>query len=371
MFYFTSYLGINPAHGCNLGCGYCVLEKDHPVPDKVVKDATAKFTLDAILQSDDIGKTNPVAFYNLSDPFLKQNIDDLMFILEGMEEHGYQNPVVLITKLNPERVKPKERILQRIAEFKNIKPVIMVTYANVPREIEPVSKNGRLELMARSKELGIPIVQYGRPLWEKWTPIDKVKEMVKETADKVDAVVISGVVVSDSIKAKLITRNVPIPPWDNRKGRYIKRKYQDAIVNEYKRVNPDLGVFVNSSCGISAALKIPHYMGYQWHFKRAYNGDYCPRPCSAGQREICHSAEPSIKCYGEDQKELHEGERKKVKQWLEKFDARRAMFSIMDGYVVAFARFGGQEVRKMRQHTGVYLYYHNNIKTLRSGEMFK
>lgn len=365
MYFFTSYLGINPAHGCNLGCGYCVLEKDHPVPDKVVKDATANFTLDTILNSDNVTKTNPLAFYNLSDPFLKQNIDDLMFILEGLESHGYQNPVVLITKLNPERVKPDARILQRIAEFKNIKPVIMVTYANVPREIEPVSKSGRLELMARSKELGIAVVQYGRPLWEEWTPMNKVKEMVRETADKVDAVVISGVVVSDAIKAKLKTRNTPIPSWDNNKGRYLDSAYRDRVIHEYKRANPDLGVFINSSCGISAALKIPHYMGYQWHFKRVYNNDYCPRPCSAQQRDICHSAEPPIKCYGDDQKELQEGEKRKVKEWMERFDAKRAMFRIKDGYLNVFARLMGVEVRMMRQHIGMYTYFDANMKDLR------
>ena len=63
MYFFTSYLGINPAHGCNSGCGYCILEKDNPNPTKIVKSSTAKFTLEMILKSDKVSKINGV-YYN-------------------------------------------------------------------------------------------------------------------------------------------------------------------------------------------------------------------------------------------------------------------------------------------------------------------
>jgi DNA repair photolyase len=367
MYFFTSYLGINPAHGCNSGCGYCILEKDNPNPTKIVKSSTAKFTLEMILKSDKVSKINPITFYNQSDPFLKQNIPDLMHIIEGMEKNNYQNPLILITKLNPD--KTDQAVLKEISQLKNLKPVIMVTYANVPKKVEPVSKSGRIELMARSKELGIPVVQYARPLWEKWTPFDKVQEMVSETADKVDSVIVGGLVVSNEIKAKLKRKNVVIPSWDNDKGRFLNSNYRKRIINEYKRVNPDLGIFVNSSCGISAALKVPNYMGYQVGFKRSYNQDNCSRPCSAKQKEICYFGEPPIKSYDpEENRVKFNEENAKVINWLKKFDVEKAMYRIKDGHLNIFARLNTEEIRMMRQHTGMYIYCDRNFKNIKNKE---
>ena len=101
--FFTSYLGVNPSYGCNNGCGYCMLEKDMPNPSKVRRIMTPKTTLDLLLNDEKVTKTSPLAFYNLSDPFHKENASDLLQILEGLEKAGHENIIALITKLNPEK----------------------------------------------------------------------------------------------------------------------------------------------------------------------------------------------------------------------------------------------------------------------------
>jgi len=304
-----------------------------------------------------------MAFFNLSDPFLKQNIDDLMFILEGMDNAGQENPVVLITKLNPDRVKPEAEVLDRITELKNLKPVIMVTYANVPKKVEPASRTARIDLMAKAKMLGIPVVQYARPLWEEWTPMDKIHEMVEQTYDKVDAVVIGGVLMTEGIRAKLTGKlegtGIPVPSWGNRLGRHIAKDYREKIINAYRAKSPNLGVFLNSSCGISHALGIHNYMGYYWHFANKQDGT-CNMPCQAEQRELCAYATPSIKKEGDV--ENFEAERKKVKNVLDQFNASRSAFNICEGYLELFVRFDGQEVRQIRQHNGMFVYWPGNLK---------
>lgn len=342
--FFTSYLGVNPAVGCRNGCAYCVLEKDVPNPEIREERATGKFTLEHLLQDERVTAKNALAFYNLSDPFLKENACSLLEMLEGLEAKGYQNPVVLITKLNPEKTAPEEKTLQRLARLKNLKPVLMVSYANNPKEVEPVSKSARLELMKEAKRKGIPIVHYCRPLWEKWTPKQKLEEMAEEVAGKVDGVVLGGLVVTEDIKKKIQSRKAAVPEWGNEKGRYLEGGYEQFALNIFKRKN--IPVFLNSSCGISYALKIPNYMGYYWRFGRGSGEKICMRPCEAKQRERCASAVPTIKI----------GEEEKVKQWLEKFEAKKTMFKIEKGYINIFAWLKEQEIRMMRQQTGVYVY---------------
>ncbi|MFH1439013.1 MAG: hypothetical protein ABIG89_00475, partial [Candidatus Woesearchaeota archaeon] len=347
MHFFSSYLGINPSKGCNLGCGYCILDRDNPNHKKVVRNETARFTLDRILKDQRVTKTNTLAFYNVSDPFLKDNIGNLLEILEGMEEH-------------------EQEALKRISKLKKVRPVILVTYANVPKKVEPVSASNRVELMTKCKELRIPVVQYARPLWEEWTSKDKVKEMAKQLANIVDAVVVSGLVVTDKIKKQLEERGVPVPEWNNSKGRYLSNSYRQFFIDTYKAVNPDAAIFNNTSCGISHAIGIPNYMGYFWRFtKRDYINFACSKPCHPEQRERCAIAEPPIKVYDKSQRREMEAENDKVKVWLKLFKADKAMFRIKEGYVNVFARLDGQESRMMRQHTGMYVYSDSSMHRLR------
>ena len=239
MWFFSSYLGVNPSQGCTNGCAYCILDRDVPNPHQVTRKESAKFTLEAMMADERVSKTNPLAFYNLSDPFLKRNVTDLLYLLEGLEQKENKNIAVLITKLNPDRTAPEQHALERIAKLKNIKPVLMVSYANLPKEVEPVSASARIELMTKAKELGIPTVQYARPLWEVWTPMDKVQEMIEKTANLVHSVVIGGIVMTPGIKEKLEKRGVAVPPWNNEAGRYLDWRYAKNIVDEYKCKNPD------------------------------------------------------------------------------------------------------------------------------------
>ena len=364
MTFFTSYLGINPSVGCRNGCAYCVLEKDVPNPKKTVRKASAKFTLDMLLNDRRVAKHNPLSFYNLSDPFLKENIDDLLYILEGLEKEDYHNIVTIITKLNPQRVAPEKEALQRIAALKKLKPVIMVSYANLPKKIEPISKSGRLELMVEAKKRGIPVLQYARPIWEKWTPRDKIQEMVGETAKIVDGVVLGGIVVTQEIKGQLKSRNVIVPPWDNDKGRYLKSNYRQFVIDTFKQKNPDLPIFLNSSCGISYAAGAANYSGYFHHFSRLDKDGFCQRPCHPDQRERCSSAQPAIK--REDEPKLIKKEEAKVEAWVNSFGIHRALFQVEDGYLNVFAKLRSSETRMLRQHLGMFVYSAYNFKTFKN-----
>lgn len=216
----------------------------------------------------------------------------------------------------------------------------------LPKEIEPVSKTARLELMKEAREKGIPVIHYARPLWEAWTSKVKLEEMIEEVKGKAEAVVIGGLVTTDNIIKRIKSRGAAVPNWGNERGRYLEGKYEQSVLEIFKKKAPHLPVFLNSSCGISYALKIPNYMGYYWRFARGNSEKICLRPCEAEQRERCMMAVPKIK----------PGEEGKVKQWLEKFEAKKAMFRIEKGHIDIFAWLKEQEIRMMRQQTGIYIY---------------
>jgi|SaaInlV_120m_DNA_4_1040238.scaffolds.fasta_scaffold00246_19 DNA repair photolyase len=372
--FFTSYLGVNPSYGCNNGCGYCMLEKDIPNPSKVRRITTPKTTLELLINDGKVTKTSPLAFYNLSDPFHKENVSDLLQILEGLEKAGQENIIALITKLNPEKTAPEHDALKRISELESLRPVIVVSYANVSEKIEPPSKNERIKLMANAKMLGIPVVHYARPLFHGWTSEEKVIEMAKETSGIVDSVVIGGIKLEKGIRARLEKRGVEMPPYKDDDGRKIDRKFMEFVVHTYNKMNPELGVFYNTSCGISNALKISHYMGYQWNFSLNNKSGYCKKPCNAEQRERCGEAEPPIKSYRENQnetpeyREMRRAEERKVQVWLKTFGINRAMYVIKHGYINLFADVTSKERQRMTQHLGMFVRTKYQIRTMKNIE---
>ncbi|MBT4541230.1 hypothetical protein HOC35_06990 [Candidatus Woesearchaeota archaeon] len=372
--FFTSYLGVNPSVGCPNSCGYCMLEKDTPNPGVVRNVATPRMTLDLLLNDEKVTSTSPLAFYNLSDPFLRDNVSDLLHILEGLEKAGRQNIVALITKLNPKRTSPEKEVLGRIAALKSIKPVILVSYANLPREIEPVSKKARIELMESAKGLGIPVVHYARPLYHGWTPHEKVIEMAKETANVVDSVVIGGIKLQKDIRNRLSKTGAEMPSYSDDEGRRIEINYRNSVVDAFEKVNKDLGVFYNTSCGISNALKIPHYMGFQWNFALNNKSGYCKKPCQDEQRDRCKFAEPPIKSYEERQdetpeyREIRRTEERKVQVFLKRFGLGRTMYVIKHGYVNLFADINTHERRRMMQHIGMFVRTKYQLRNMKKVE---
>ncbi|MBU0536694.1 MAG: radical SAM protein, partial [Nanoarchaeota archaeon] len=197
--FMNTWTSINPSYGCIWDCGYCVQEKDSwYVGNGVVKEYSPQMTIDMIVGHSMITKEQPLAMYNFSDPFLPQNQKDLVEILKGLEKKKYHNIVGLITKTLPEK-----STLKAIKKLRRLRPVVIVSYANLPDGIERAPAKNRVELIKRSSDMGIPTLVYMRPLVKEWVTEKSVEQFAKQVTPYADGIIISGLMYTNEIKDKL------------------------------------------------------------------------------------------------------------------------------------------------------------------------
>ena len=81
-----------------------------------------------------------------------------------LDKRKFKNIVGLIT-----RTYADEDTLDVIASLKNLRPIIMVTYAGYQnRKLEGAPKNMRIKLIKEVKSRNIPVLLYLRPLAKEW-----------------------------------------------------------------------------------------------------------------------------------------------------------------------------------------------------------
>ncbi|MHA1381958.1 MAG: hypothetical protein ACTSRG_26605 [Candidatus Helarchaeota archaeon] len=279
-----SWVFINPSHGCNLGCAYCIEQKDRWFRKKITNEFSVDETLDEIIGSPFILRDkSPLSFFNYSDPFLKENRNSLMEILYSLDEKGWTNKVGLISKVHPGK-----DYLKNLSRLRNLKIGLFVSYANLPKGIEKVSKKNRVALIRDAKEEEIPVVDYLRPLISAWTSREMIYELSQQVGKFVDAFCLSGMRFTPEVVTEIKRRNLPIPKIKN----YInKQKERDLFDETAKIINSvvDTPVFMHTSCAMSYLFKEPDYNSHDIREKRTKPD--CEFLCIPEQRERCYSRE--------------------------------------------------------------------------------
>ena len=280
--YLKSYLSINSMIGCSVNCAYCFLAPIEIVPMHPIRVIGEKELVSTLLNHPLFvnGKTI-LSLNNRTDPFISNQVKESTFrVLEELEAANVKSVVTMTTKglLTDFDVRRLESL--------NLKLVIIVTYNEIPMNIQPIPSYIQVSTMqnvASSKHL--KLLHQFRPIIPQINDSAETIENVLSVAHQYCAASIyQGVRISEQINNRLRERGYIFY------GAYDKHKQKspevDRIMQNYSRSKfSDYPIFDHTSCCLSYLLQLPDY---NLHYKKRN----CPNSCKNYER--CHTAHIKI-----------------------------------------------------------------------------
>lgn len=338
-----SWMAINPSFGCIWDCAYCIQHKDVFFDTSRYKKVnhikingqriTSEDVVSEVLTNPRINSKTPLTLYNFSDPFLPQNTEGLINILEELDERELKNPIGLIT-----RTFVGDKILNRISRLRNVKPIVLVSYAGYEnKNIELAPNSKRRDLIIKLHERGIPVLQYMRPMVREWIEEGQIERTRDKLGKYLDGVVMSGIRLTPEIILNIEGKGLVVPHVLNHTNKYFPKGLQNKIIEAYQEMVP---VYRYTSCGISATLGMPDYNAHFDFLKKTGKifSDECPLPCKEGQNKICYNQTTS------------ETEPSRVKILLDKIGMGNLNFKIESSGQVIFDKEISKEDRTFLRH---------------------
>lgn len=282
-----NFLCLNAIAGCRNNCVYCYKHgwdiKNRFLPEQF---ADVKDILEALPHHRYFHPNIPLAIHNsATDPFQKGVSESTFQILDGLEERGVTNIVGLITK---EYMSPE--MFSRLKYYKNIRPVIFVTFSGLPSEYEKVVCERRLETMENLSNSGLPRVLYYRPIIRGVNDSEEITCRIIELGEKYfQSIIRSALKLDVSIVEYMAKQGLFVDPsYDI--GLNIHDSLKQMPAASRAKVDYFLGqsripYFKKTSCAISWVFNQPDY-NCQWVRQEIYCSPLCPQ----SQREICRLA---------------------------------------------------------------------------------
>ena len=279
-----NFLCLNAIAGCRNNCIYCYKYgwniKDRFTPRKF---CDVSYILDSLKNHKYFHPNIPIAVHNsATDPFQRGVTETTFEILDGLEKMGITNVIGLITKEYM-----TEEMINRLQEYKNIKPIIFVTYSFLSGKYEKLVSERRVETMKNLKKSTLKKVLYYRPIIEGVNDSKKIAQKIVHLGEKYfDCIVRSLLKVDVNILENMAKNGVYInPEYDI--GLNIHDSVKKMLPESRNRVDSILSkaripYFKKTSCSISWLFNQPDYNS-QW-IREEY---YCSPSCPLSQRKIC------------------------------------------------------------------------------------
>ena len=279
-----NFLCINAVAGCRNDCVYCY-KHGWDIENKF--RPTLLFEVPEILKNIETHRyfhpNIPLAVHNsATDPF-QEGVTDITFeILDGLEDQGITNIVALITK---EYV--SEEIIKKLESYKNIRPIIFVTYSFLPKEFENVIVERRIESMKNLSKSKLKRILYYRPIISGVNDSEKIAKDIVTLGEKYfDCIVRSPLKVDVNIIEYMAKKNIYIDSHYDI-GLNIHDSLKQMLPESRERVDKILAqskvpYFKKTSCGISYLFGQADY-NTQWIRKDIY----CSRNCPKKQQQRC------------------------------------------------------------------------------------
>jgi DNA repair photolyase len=211
--YRKSGLSLNHIIGCPLDCGYCVRHFwgnfEVKTPHLLCPDAQAVEMLTG--HHAFRPHITPIQLLNkATDPFLPGVRPHLFSVLHALDQRGYTNHVLIIT-----RFKVTGADMDELERLRHLRVTLLFTYSGItdPR-IEPIAKS-RITLTslqtacARRQRTGV--VLYWRPIVPGWNDQPETMAGVLEAGRDADAIVFTGYYHKPENAAYLHAQGVPLP----------------------------------------------------------------------------------------------------------------------------------------------------------------
>jgi DNA repair photolyase len=275
--YRKSGLSLNHIIGCPLDCGYCVRHFwgnfEVKTPHLLCPDAQAVEMLTG--HHAFRPHITPIQLLNkATDPFLPGVRPHLFSVLHALDQRGYTNHVLIIT-----RFKVTGADMDELERLRHLRVTLLFTYSGItdPR-IEPIAKS-RITLTslqtacARRQRTGV--VLYWRPIVPGWNDQPETMAGVLEAGRDADAIVFTGYYHKPENAAHLHAQGVPLPysEQDFHRRKAMPAELDTAVVAAWRASGISTPLFRKTSCGVAYAHASPDYNGH-WGVREIC--DICP-----------------------------------------------------------------------------------------------
>ncbi|MCW6007782.1 hypothetical protein K1W54_25010 [Micromonospora sp. CPCC 205371] len=281
--YRKSGLSLNHIIGCPLDCGYCVRHFwgnfDVKIPHLLCPTDEA---IELLLTNHAFQPhVTPIQLFNkATDPFLPGVKPHLFQVLHALDQRGYTNHVLVIT-----RFKVTQADIAELETLRHLRVTLLFTYSGItdPR-VEPITKGditvASIRTAATHKQR-TGVVLYWRPIVPRWNDSPDTMAAVLDVGRDVDAIVFTGYYHKPENAGYLQELGVDVPYADEYARRKVMPAELDArVVAAWRRSGISTPLFRKTSCGVAFAHGAPDYNGH-WGVRELC--DICP----AAQRQRC------------------------------------------------------------------------------------
>ncbi|MCR8556972.1 hypothetical protein KXD93_04935 [Mucilaginibacter sp. BJC16-A38] len=279
--HLTSWLSVNPYKGCSLKCAYCFRANWYQ-SDKPFQLYSEEECLEALLKHKAfVPNITPISINNSStDALLPQVRKSTFRFINMLDELGYSNPFILISKLALTK-----NDLSALENLHALRPIFFTSFSLLPKHIEPMPVSIRIKNLARLKSANIPAVLYFRPIVKDWNDSDEIiKKALQVGQDYCNAICIGGLRMSPEIRAELQKVGEKLDEFPDE---FDQKKIDNAIENRilalHQKLGLDVPVFKHSSCAVSFITK---QQNYNLLFKNPENN--CLVTCPPSQQALCN-----------------------------------------------------------------------------------
>ena len=288
--YRKSGLSLNHIIGCPLDCGYCVRHFwgnwAVKVPHLLCDDDQA---VDLLTGHHAFRPgTTPIQLLNkATDPFLPGVRPHLFRVLHDLDQRGYTNHVLIITRFTVTAADMAE-----LEALNHLSVTLLFTYSGIsdPR-IEPISRSSitvtsiRTACAARQRT---GVVLYWRPIVPGWNDQPATMAHVLDVGRAADAIVFTGYYHKPGNHTYLTGQGVPLPygETDFHRRKIMSGELDAAVVAAWRASGISTPLFRKTSCGVAFAHQAADYNGH-WGIQELC--DICPeaqqRRCADSHRQ--------------------------------------------------------------------------------------
>jgi DNA repair photolyase len=282
--YRKSGLSLNHIIGCPLDCGYCVRHFwgnfEVKTPHLLCPDEQA---VDLLTGHHAFRPhTTPIQLLNkATDPFLPGVRPHLFRVLHALDQRGYTNHVLIITRFTVTAADMDE-----LETLRHLRVTLLFTYSGItdPR-IEPIAKSRITVTSIRTactRKQRTGVVLYWRPIVPGWNDQPATMAHVLATGRDADAIVFTGYYHKPENAAYLREQGVTLPygEQDYHRRKALPAELDAAVIAAWRASGIGTPLFRKTSCGVAYAHAAPDYNGH-WGVREIC--DICP----AAQQQRC------------------------------------------------------------------------------------
>ncbi|WP_309227473.1 radical SAM protein [Micromonospora thermarum] len=281
--YRKSGLSLNHIIGCPLDCAYCVRHFwgnfEVKVPHLLCSTDEA---IDRLLNHEAFQPhITPIQLLNkATDSFVPAVKPHLFQILRALDERGYTNHVLVITRFHV-----TERDMAELEQLKHLRVTLLFTYSGITDDrIEPIAKSETTIKSIRTAatfKRRTGVVLYWRPIVPGWNDQPATMAAVLDLGRVADAIVFTGLYHKKESADYMRALGIEVPYGeDYHRRKTMPRDLDNRVVSAWRQSGISTPLFRKTSCGVAYAHGTPDYNGH-WGVRELC--DICP----AKQQKLC------------------------------------------------------------------------------------